>query len=287
MILEKIVPVDSQPYLRYKQIFSIMGEKSDSQGWVQLFTIWTLTVAGIVLSMDMQDRYVYWEWDDWMVGLVKLMIVSVVFIAFLNPKKIWTVGTKRLKLNEVLIHCVVGIILLLFGWMDLDMIEANSKGEFESSIIVVYLIHSALSIVPYVFSFLSCVLVFQYILELEEDTGTWTNSNWENKFRYLSISVVSMLFAMLLGIVLEDPVASTAAAVAIPFSAIALIWPNHVRHLQRARFYPLFIFAMFLCVRAPWFLIPLGVLFFMLRTINYFRYGIVHPSFGVDFLEAD
>ena len=287
MILEKIVPVDSQPYLRYKQIFSIMGEKSDSQGWVQLFTIWTLTVAGIVLSMDMQDRYVYWEWDGWMVGLVKLMIVSVVFIAFLNPKKIWTVGTKRLKLNEVLIHCVVGTILLLFGWMDLDMIEANSKGEFESSIIVVYLIYSALSIVPYVFSFLSCVLVFQYILELEEDTGTWTNSNWENKFRYLSISVVSMLFAMLLGIVLEDPVASTAAAVAIPFSAIALIWPNHVRHLQRARFYPLFIFAMFLCVRTPWFLIPLGVLFFLLRTINYFRYGIIHPSFGVDFLEAD
>jgi len=287
MILEKIVPVDSQPYLRYKQIFSIMGEKSDSQGWVQLFTIWTLTVAGIVLSMDMQDRYVYWEWNGWMVGLVKLMIVSVVFIAFLNPKKIWTVGTKRLKLNEVLIHCVVGTILLLFGWMDLDMIEANSKGEFESSIIVVYLIYSSLSIVPYVFSFLSCVLVFQYILELEEDTGTWTNSNWENKFRYLSISVVSMVFAMLLGIVLEDPVASTAAAVAIPFSAIALIWPNHVRHLQRARFYPLFIFAMFLCVRAPWFLIPLGILFFMLRTINYFRYGIVHPSFGVDFLEAD
>jgi len=287
MILEKIVPVDSQPYLRYKQIFSIMGEKSDSQGWVQLFTIWTLTVAGIVLSMDMQDRYVYWEWNGWMVGLVKLMIVSVVFIAFLNPKKIWTVGTKRLKLNEVLIHCVVGTILLLFGWMDLDMIEANSKGEFESSIIVVYLIYSSLSIVPYVFSFLSCVLVFQYILELEEDTGTWTNSNWENKFRYLSISVVSMVFAMLLGIVLEDPVASTAAAVAIPFSAIALIWPNHVRHLQRARFYPLFIFAMFLCVRAPWFMIPLGVLFFLLRTINYFRFGIVHPSFGVDFLEAD
>jgi hypothetical protein len=96
-----------------------------------------------------------------------------------------------------------------------------------------------------------------------------------------------MVFAMLLGIILEDPIASTAAAVALPFSAIALIWPNHVRHLQRVRFYPLFIFAMFLCVRAPWFLIPLGVLFFLLRTINYFRYGIVHPSFGVDFLEAD
>ena len=264
-----------------------MGEKSDSQGWVQLFAIWTLTVAGIVLSMDMQDRYVYWEWDGWMVGLVKLMIVSIIFSAILNPKKIWTVGTKRLKLNEVLIHCVVGTILLLFGWMDLDMIEANSKGEFEFFTIIVYLLYSALSIVPYVFSFLSCVLVFQFILELEEDKGTWTNSNWENKLGYLSISVILMVLAMVLGIGLEDPVVSTAAAVALPFSAIALIWPNHVRHLQRARFYPLFIFAMFLCVRVPWFLIPLGALFFMLRAINYFRYGIVHPSFGVDFLEED
>jgi len=287
MILEKIVPVDSQLYLRYKQIFSIMGEKSDSQGWVQLFGIWTLTVAGIVLSMDMQDRYVYWDWDGWMVGLVKLMIVSIIFSAILNPKKIWTVGTNRLKLNELFIHCVVGTILLLFGWMDLDMIEENSRVEFESFRIVVYLIYSALSIVPYVFSFLSCVLVFQFILELEEDKGTWTNSNWENKLGYLSISVVSMVFAMVLGIILEDPIASTAAAVALPFSVIALIWPNHVRHLQRARFYPLFIFAMFLCVRVPWFLIPLGALFFMLRAINYFRYGIVHPSFGVDFLEED
>jgi len=175
----------------------------------------------------------------------------------------------------------------LLGWIDIGMIEAISKGKLESMVMVTYLIYSALSIVPYVLSFLSCLLVFQFILELEEDKGTWNNLNWENKLGYLSMSVVFMVLAMLLGISLEDPVASTAAAVALPFSAIALIWPDHVRHLQRARFYPLFIFAMFLCVRAPWFLVPLAVLFFLLRIVNYFRYGIVHPSFGVDFLEED
>ena len=287
MIIEKIVPIGSQNHMRWKDSFSVIGNKADCQGWIQLFSIWTLTVAGIVLSMDIQDRYVYWDWDGWIVGMVKLMIVSILFIAILNPKKIWSVGTKRLNLKEFFIHSVVGIILLLFGWIDLDMIEGHSKGEFEFFIVVVYLIYSALSIVPYVLSFLSCLLVFQFILELEENTGTWNNFNWENKLGYLSMSVVFMVLAMLLGISLEDPVASTAAAVALPFSAIALIWPNHVRHLQRARFYPLFTFAMFLCVRAPWFLVPLGILFFLLRTVNYFRYGIVHPSFGVDFLEED
>ena len=94
-----------------------------------------------------------------------------------------------------------------------------------------------------------------------------------------------MSISILIGILLDDPIVSTAGMVALPFAAIALIWRSHVRHLQRARFYPIFIFAMFLCVRAPWFLIPLAVLFFVLRTVNYFRYGIVHPSFGVDFLE--
>ena len=287
MIIEKIVPVGSQNHMRWKDFFSNIGKKADSQGWIQLFSIWTLTVAGIVLSMDIQDRYVYWDWDGWIVGLVKLMIVSIVFISILNPKKIWTVGKKRLNIKEIFTHGVVGVILLLLGWIDIGMIEAISKGKLESMVMVTYLIYSALSIVPYVLSFLSCLLVFQFILELEEDKGTWNNLNWENKLGYLLMSVVFMALAMLLGISLEDPIASTAAAVALPFSAIALIWPDHVRHLQRARFYPLFIFAMFLCVRAPWFLVPLAVLFFLLRIVNYFRYGIVHPSFGVDFLEED
>jgi len=287
MLVGKIIPIDSESYKRWRNYFSPIGEKIDSQGWIQFFSIWTLTVAGIVLSMDMEDRYVYWTWDGWIIGLVKLIVVSVIFIAILNPKKIWTVGTKRLNVREILVHSAVGIILLLFGWIDLGMTEGISEGKLVSLVLESYLIHSALSIVPYVLSFLSCLLVFQFILELEEDKGTWNNFNWENNIRYLSISVGLMVLAMLLGIFLEDPVASTSAAVSIPFPLIALIWPDHVRHLQRARFYPIFTFAMFLCVRAAWFLIPLGILFFLLRTINYFRYGIVHPSFGVDFLEED
>ena len=138
---------------------------------------------------------------------------------------------------------------------------------------------------PYLTAFLSGLLVFQFILEFDQTKGVWFNFHWDNKELYLSLSVLSMSIAILIGILFDDPVVSTAGMVALPFAAIALIWPSHVRHLQRARFYPIFIFAMFLCVRAPWFLIPLAVLFFVLRTVNYFRYGIVHPSFGVDFLE--
>ena len=280
MLIEKIIPVGSDLYSVWRGYFSELGKKIDSQGWVQLFSIWTLTVGGIVLSMDLTDRYIYWEWSGWIEGFIKLLIVSILFIFILKPNGMWTAGTKRLNIKEFLIHSVIGSILVVFGLFDLEMII----GPYESKI---EFLHVLLSLISYVFSFLSCLIVFQFILELEEDKGTWNNFNWEHKFEYLSISVVFMVLAMLLGIFLEDPVASTAAAVSIPFPLIALIWPNHVRHLQRARFYPLFTFAMFLSVRAAWFLVPLAVLFFTLRMVNYFRYGIVHPSFGVDFLEEE
>ena len=280
MLIEKIIPVGSDLYSVWSGYFSELGKKIDSQGWVQLFSIWTLTVGGIVLSMDLSDRYIYWEWSGWIEGFIKLLIVSIVFIFILKPNEMWTAGTKRLNIKEFLIHSGIGSILIIFGLFDLGMIV----GPYESKI---EFLHVLLSLISYVFSFLSCLIVFQFILELEEDKGTWNNFNWEHKFEYLSISVGFMALAMLLGIFLEDPVASTAAAVSIPFPLIALIWPNHVRHLQRARFYPLFTFAMFLSVRAAWFLLPLAVLFFTLRMVNYFRYGIVHPSFGVDFLEEE
>ena len=287
MLIEKIIPVGSDLYSVWSGYFSELGKKIDSQGWVQLFSIWTLTVGGIVLSMDLSDRYIYWEWSGWIEGLLKLFIVSIIFIFILKPNAMWTAGTKRLNIKEFLIHTVIGSILVVFGLIDLEAVIGFFEVKTESFYKGLFLFYIALSIVPYIFSLLSCLMVFQFILKLEEDKDTWNNFNWEHKFIYLSISVGFMILAMLLGIFLEDPVVSTAAAVSIPFPLIALIWPNHVRHLQRARFYPLFTFAMFLSVRAAWFLVPLAVLFFTLRMVNYFRYGIVHPSFGVDFLEEE
>ena len=280
MLIEKIIPVGSNLYSEWKGHSTKIGKKIDSQGWVQLFSIWTLTVGGIVLSMDLSDRYIYWEWSGWIEGFIKLLLVSIVFIIILKPNGIWTAGTKRLNIKEFLIHSAIGSILIVFGLFDLEMIKGPSEHKIE-------LFHVLLSLFPYIFSFLSCLIIYQFKIELEEDKGTWNNFNWEHKFEYLSTSVGLMVLAMFLGIFLEDPVLSTASAVSIPFPLIALIWPNHVRHLQRARFYPLFTFAMFLSVRAAWFLVPLAVLFFTLRMVNYFRYGIVHPSFGVDFLEEE
>ena len=279
MIVARIFPKDSEHYNRFQKYFSNLTQIIHSQGWIQFFSIWTLTVSGIVVSMDMSDRYVYWEWGGWFIGFIKLVVITTLYFTFLKPKYIWSVGSRLLNSKEILLHTIIAYFFLLFGYFDMQKL-LQPKVLFN-------ILNGFIVLVPYVLAFVSCLLVFQFTIVLDKVKGVWNNFDWNKKIEYLSVSVLLMLISIILGIYLEDPVISTAGAVSIPFSLIALIWPNHVRHLQRARFYPLFIFAMFACVRAPWFLIPLAVLFFLLRTINYFKYGIIYPSFGVDFLEED
>ena len=268
MIVARLFPKTSKNYKYAQPFFKKMGDAMDSGGWVRLFSFWTLIVAGIVLNMDFENRYVYWNWSGWEYGLLKLLIASIVYFYFLNPNNLWVIGSKKLNSQEIGFHVIVAFILISYG-----NISTNS------------LIPHFLGIFPYLLAFLSFLLVFQFPLELDQEKGVWYHSEWSNTKLYFSLSLFLIVLSVVIGIYLDDPIMSTAGAVTVAFPLVGLIWPNHVRHLQRARFFPLFTFAMFLCVRAPWFLIPLCLLFFVIRTINYFRFGIVHPSFGVDFLE--
>ena len=270
MIIEKLISKQSNLYKKFNPISMRIGEFFDNKGLIHLFSIWTLIVSGIVVNMNSLDRFVYWEWSNWFFGALKLVIATIVFTNILFPKNIWVAGTKILNNTEIIKHSIIAFLLILFGWIDTNI-----------------LFSSFLLLIPYLLSFLSCLLIFQFMLILDENKGEWNIFEWNNKTFFLSISGVLMLVAVLLGVYFDDPMMSTAGMVSAPYAFIALIWPSHVRHLQRARFYPLFTFSMFLCVRAPWFIIPLLILFFILRTINYLRLGITYPSFAVDFLEDE
>ena len=94
MLIEKIFPQKSNSYISLNNIFVKIGLKIDEIGLIQLFSLWTLTVSGLVLKMGLNDRYVYWEWNNWMIGLAKLLFVTLVFVFFLNPKKLWNIDSK-------------------------------------------------------------------------------------------------------------------------------------------------------------------------------------------------
>lgn len=265
MIVNRIFPLHKDKYLNTKPKATQFGEKIDQLGLIQLFGVWVLTVSGIVLNNGLKDRFTYWEWSDWTIGLVKLFIVSMIFIYGIKKNSLWKIGQKTLSQGELLSVMGIGLLFFYFG----NLSFTNFSFELVRG-------------VPYLLLFIGVIHLYQIPIVLNKDIGDWFVSDWSSKISAMLISIGLMSIGVFIGFSLDDPVISTAGMVAIPFPIIALIWPNHVRHIQRARFYPLFIFAMFLCVRAPWFLIPLALLFYFLRTLNYFRYGITYPSFGVN-----
>ena len=265
MIIARLISKKSNYFDKLHPASVKIGKHIDSFGLLKLFSLWTLVVAGIVVGMDSQERFIYWSYQGWGIGLLKVVFISILYVYILKPNGLWSIGSRILNMNEILLSTLMSYLFLIFGNIGIGVFLPN-----------------LINLIPYSIAFLSGLLVFQFPLILDEEKGEWNHFEWNDKVKFFSISLGLMILSVIIGIFLDDPIMSTAGAVSVPFSLIALIWPSHVRHLQRARFYPLFTFAMFLCVRVPWFFVPLFILFFVVRTINYFRYGIVFPSFDVD-----
>ena len=131
---------------------------------------------------------------------------------------------------------------------------------------------------PYILFFLAGILTWSI---------HYNNDNHEQIFKKdmyspLLIIIVLSFTASLLGFVNDDPMVSTIAAVYLPFPLVAFVFPAAFRHLQRSRNYVVFIPAMFLSMRFPWFLFFLVPLFLLSRHYYYFTTGKIYPSFKVD-----
>ena len=100
MLLEKLVPINSDNHKEFQTLFEVIGQRLDSQGWIQLFTLWTLTVSGIVLTMDLGDRYIYWEWEWMEHWSCEIGITTIFFNFVLRPRRMWSLGDKVLTIKS-------------------------------------------------------------------------------------------------------------------------------------------------------------------------------------------
>ena len=270
MIVSRIFPKDSENYRKFSVPISRISDYLNKFSLMQLFIVWSLTVVGINISEGVNYRYAYWNSSDWFDGLSKIIMSSSVFLLLLRRQNLWVIGYKRLSIKEIITHLFLAILFIIFGGFG----KTNDYYLFFTNML------------PYAISFLAGLLVFQFKLLLDKESGEWVVENWDGKIFILMTSCILYIFSVVVGFYLDDPLLSTVSMVNLPFSFVALVFNSHVRHLQRARFYPIMISCLFLCVRATWFILPLLMLFFTFRTVNYFKYGIVHPSFGVDWDES-
>jgi len=258
MLAEKYFPPGSG---RYGRLATIV-EKMD--GFASLkperwFGIWAMVLAGANVSAHVEDRWLYWDWSS-------LSYVLLVILAFA------TYWDKRFPVFKQNIDSVKsGLWMFLMGFI-LFLLGTIPKG-FNVDVLVFGL--------PYFIFFLVGHMTYSIPIQVKDDGENHSPTKGEMA-PMLAIIIVLTSLSVVAGVIHDDPMISTIAAVYSPFPIVALIFPAAVRHLQRCRIYVVFIPAMFLAVRFPWFLILTVLLFWMLRHYHYFRHGEVKPSFKVD-----
>jgi len=226
------------------------------------FGMWCMVISGFNIIKGQENRYIFWDWNSGSIFIFSVIILVTVWSILsarhpATPKKIN-------NLRSLLYFIVIGSMALLLG---------SIGPKFSMDAIKNY--------GPYLLFYISVWLVFS-IEFIEQDDKSISTAGSSPRILNLVGSTVLIIVGGVIGFHFDDPVASTVSTVYLPFLIVALIMPAHIRHLQRARIYGVFIPAVFLAVRFPWFLIPLCTLFFLLRLYHYFRFNIVYPTFGVD-----
>ena len=226
------------------------------------FGMWCMVISGFNIIKGQENRYIFWDWNSGSLFIFSVIILVTVW-SILSARHAATPKNIN-NLRSLLYFIVIGSMALLLG----------SIGP-KFSIVAIK------NYAPYLLFYIAVWLVFS-IDFIQQGDKSIEIAGSSPRLRNLVGATILIIVGTVMGFQFDDPVASTVSTVYLPFLLVALIMPAHIRHLHRARIYGVFIPAVFLVVRFPWFLIPLWALFFLLRLYHYFRFNIVYPTFGVD-----
>lgn len=256
MLLARYAPVGSPRYEKLTQAAKSFDKIIE---WIpaQLFGIWIIFVAGMATGKTQTDRFYFWDWSDWKIGLIGIIIITLI-IGFLRIKQRYiSINDISALYKSIGYHLAFSYVFFGIGFLLFTTISIINTILYVIAYLAIYLIHT-----------IKCDKLERIIISQNE------------KNVKTGIAILLLIVAGIIGYTIDDPIISTASIVSLPF-LVVLLFGKHVRHLERAKFYPIFIFAMFVVSREAWFLISLLLLFFILRSYNYLRYQRVYPTFGV------
>ncbi len=305
-----MIPPDSSRYDsartwagRFDQLFTI--------NWSAFFAIWSLLLAGMGSAAAIDDRYLYWltnfGWGGFLFFIGTTFIITGLFglkqySTDSNNRIFWALsatGIICLLLADVILLAPMALIMVILGpamgYKAFDFEDRSIKlaGLYLLLFYLLFLtgwlfqggtlMASFTTALPYVLAAEAVLLVFWIGIEPDGSSGFMKLGAKNHRAPLLAGAIILDAAATVIGYLLDDPVISTAACVYLPFLVVALVFPAHIRHIQRARVYPIFILAMLVAVRYAWYLLALALNFWILRSYTYLRFGDPKPTFRVDY----
>ena len=174
-----------------------------------------------------------------------------------------------------LANSIVGIILFSIGW---GLVMQNHS----NSAIIPLDISMLILLLPYGFCF-SSVSLLTTLPDVVGDSssGDKTFPIVFGKGLTLLISLVFIIIAFIVALENNDPLASTATLVSIPFFIFAFI-RRMDKDVLRAIRYPIFILNFFVLSVYPWLFIPLAITYYVSKYYYWHRFDLHYPTFLVD-----
>jgi len=257
MLLARFAPVESK---RYKTLSEKTKNIEKLIKWLpmELFGIWTIFIAGMSVGKAQIDRYYFWDWSDWLIGIIGIIGITIILNLISNRLNGFSLSSKDMSINSQRYNILIAILLLFSGFI--------LASGFSSTV----------DLIVYLFPYSAIFIIHTILVEPNSDLIPKKS----NKHIKSLASILLILIAIVVGSLNDDPLLATASMVTLPF-VVVLLFGKHVRHLERAKFYPIFIFAMFVCSREAWFIIPIFLLFHFLRSYNYLVNQKIYPTFGV------
>jgi hypothetical protein len=258
LLAEKYILKDTNFYKKLSKSFSRFDNFFNLNP-LRWFAVWTLIVSGGNVVLHLENRWIYWDWSSFSVyALFALAISSLV--DFIFNTKVSNKNNQSLLFEQLAIF-TYGTILFIIGANPLNLSFNLLFFGF-----------------PYILFFMAGNLIWKIPLDI------FNSPKIQKSDFALSLvsAMICIIFALSIGYYNDDPMMSTIAAVFLPFPIVALVFPSAIRHLQRCRMYVVFIPAMFLSMRYPWFLFMILPLFLFSRYYYYFTNGDVIPTLKVN-----
>ena len=107
MLLARFVPVGSQ---RYKKLSKSVKSLDKIVEWLpaQLFGIWSIFVAGMAAGKRQSDRFYFWDWSDWMIGVWWEWLIKYIIPIVLGTLFVWSLIDEFTKEEGFLVSTETG-----------------------------------------------------------------------------------------------------------------------------------------------------------------------------------